>query len=88
VTRQHDGDEVDRFPPAILPPTDDDVDPTPLIDTLARVALAIAERRAGQDSTQPAETLNTRSTCDTLDREGQRRVARGRRLLRLPRRRA
>jgi hypothetical protein len=88
VTRQHDGDEVDRVPPAILPPADDDVDPTPLIDTLARVALAIAERRAEQGNTQPADTLNVCSTCDTLDREGQRRVARSRRLLRLPRRRA
>jgi hypothetical protein len=72
----------------ILPPTDDDVDPTPLIDTLARVALAIAERRAGHGNAQFPDTLNARSTCGTLDREGQRRVARGRRLLRLPRRRA
>jgi hypothetical protein len=88
VTRQRDGDEVEWVAPTILPPTDDDVDPTPLIDTLARVALAIAERRAGLGNAQPADTLNARSTYGTLDREGQRRVAHNRRLLRLPRRRA
>ena len=87
MTRQRQGDETEPVSPMLLPPAGEDADPTPLIDTLARVALAIAERRAGHSTTQPTATLNARSTCGTLDSEGQRRMVRGRRLLRLPRRR-
>lgn len=31
--------------PSLLPPRDQDADPTPLLDTLARVALSVAARR-------------------------------------------
>ena len=31
--------------PTLLPPRDQDDDPTPLLDTLARVALSVAARR-------------------------------------------
>lgn len=36
--------------PILLPPRSRDADPAPLLDTLARVALAIVQRRAIKDS--------------------------------------
>lgn len=41
--------------PVLLPPRGRDADPAPLLDTLARVALAIAQRRAARDGLTPHE---------------------------------
>ncbi len=48
--------------PILLPPRSRDADPAPLLDTLARVALAVAQRRAIKGSEITAEPTQP-ETC-------------------------
>lgn len=55
MPREHKTEESPSPAPVLLPPRGRDADPAPLLDTLARVALAIAQRRAARDGLTPHE---------------------------------
>lgn len=90
MTNQRRTDESTHPGPALLSPRDGDADLAPLFDTLAQVALAIAQRRATpSDRTDTGASLNVCSSYGTLDRVGRTRVMRARRpLLRRSRRKS
>lgn len=53
MPREHKTEESPSPAPILLPPRGKDADPASLLDTLARVALAIAQRRAARDGLTP-----------------------------------